>query len=177
IKIENEECEVVAIASNLFMGRRNRERVGFVQFDWGMTIYQKGGYEKIFPVFWVKTNEKVKTLMRKLEGAFLVNLPSYMLEGNSVEDLAMRNALKVSSIFSLGLGLFIIFHSFTLSVVERVREIGLMHAIGLTKRYISIVLLTEALIIGVIGAICGVLSGLVLAKIMAHFGISTVGFA
>lgn len=177
IKIGKEDCEVVAITSNIFMGRRNKSRVGFVQFDWGMTLFQEGGCERIFPILWIKAHEDTKALKARLEGKFLVNLPSYALEGSSVEDLAMRNALKVSSIFSLGLGLFIIFHSFTLSVIERMREIGLMHAIGATKKQIGMVLLTEALIIGILGAVCGVFSGLVLAKLMARLHISTIGIA
>ena len=80
IKIGNEDCEVVAIASYLFMGSRNSSRVGFVQFDWGMTLHQKSGSEKIFPVVWIKANEQVKTLMHKLEGDFLVNLPYFQLD-------------------------------------------------------------------------------------------------
>ena len=52
-----------------------------------------------------------------------------------------------------------IVNTLALSVYERVREIGLLRAVGMTRRHIRTMVEQEALIIGVFGALLGVVLG------------------
>jgi putative ABC transport system permease protein len=53
------------------------------------------------------------------------------------------------------------------SLIERTREIGILKALGMKSRTVLYVFLTESIIIGLIGAVIGIISGWVLANAVA----------
>jgi len=55
------------------------------------------------------------------------------------------------------------------SLIERTREIGILKAIGMKSRTVLYIFLTESVIIGLIGAAIGVVSGWILANLVAIF--------
>jgi putative ABC transport system permease protein len=55
------------------------------------------------------------------------------------------------------------------SLIERTREIGILKALGMKSRTVLYIFLTESVIIGLIGAIIGILSGWALANAVALF--------
>lgn len=55
------------------------------------------------------------------------------------------------------------------SLIERTREIGILKAIGMKSRTVLYIFLTESVIIGLIGAVIGIVSGWVLANVVAMF--------
>jgi putative ABC transport system permease protein len=55
------------------------------------------------------------------------------------------------------------------SLIERTREIGILKALGMKSRTVLYIFLTESVIIGLIGAVIGIVSGLVLANVVALF--------
>ena len=57
------------------------------------------------------------------------------------------------------------------SVKERTKEIGILKAIGCTKRDILLEFLLEASFISIFGGIAGVLAGLGLTPILEHFSV------
>ncbi|MFT4109879.1 ABC transporter permease [Propionicimonas sp.] len=66
----------------------------------------------------------------------------------------------------------------TVSVMERAPEIGLLKAIGASNRAVVALILTETLVVGLIGGALGYLAGLGLAQVIgrAAFGVG-IGFA
>ncbi|MEU4891124.1 FtsX-like permease family protein [Streptomyces sp. NPDC044780] len=72
-------------------------------------------------------------------------------------------------------GIFLIVNTFSMLVAQRTREIGLMRAIGSSRRQINRSVLIEALLLGVVGSILGVFGGIGLAvglmKIMGSAGL------
>ncbi|MEU6931211.1 FtsX-like permease family protein [Streptomyces sp. NPDC046374] len=60
-------------------------------------------------------------------------------------------------------GIFLIVNTFSMLVAQRTREIGLMRAIGSSRRQINRSVLVEALLLGVVGSIAGVAAGVGLA--------------
>jgi putative ABC transport system permease protein len=60
---------------------------------------------------------------------------------------------------ALVIALLGIANTLALSVVERTREIGLLRAVGMTRRHVRQMVRREALIIAVFGALLGVLIG------------------
>jgi putative ABC transport system permease protein len=66
-------------------------------------------------------------------------------------------------------------NTLAIGVIERTREIGMLRAVGATRRQVRTVIVTEALILSAIGTAFGLLSGLYLAY-MAAETMSAVGF-
>lgn len=87
----------------------------------------------------------------------------------SVFDLLAAIAVVVA-----GLG---IVNTLTMNVLERVREIGVLRAAGMTRRQIWRMVVVEAGVIGLTGAVLGVLLGLAVAAFMLVLagGVSLVG--
>ncbi|MDT0310496.1 FtsX-like permease family protein [Streptomyces sp. DSM 44917] len=64
---------------------------------------------------------------------------------------------------SLLVGIFLIVNTFSMLVAQRTREIGLMRAIGANRRQINRSVLTEALLLGLLGSAAGFAAGIGLA--------------
>ncbi|MET9516720.1 FtsX-like permease family protein [Streptomyces sp. NPDC002994] len=71
-------------------------------------------------------------------------------------------------------GIFLIVNTFSMLVTQRTREIGLMRAIGSSRKQVNRGVLVEALLLGVVGSILGVGAGVGLAvglmKLMGSMG-------
>ncbi|MGA7408963.1 MAG: ABC transporter permease, partial [Bryobacteraceae bacterium] len=75
--------------------------------------------------------------------------------------------LNFSSAFALIVGMFIIYSSFSIAVTMRRKEIGILRALGATRRQIATLFLGESAIGGLIGSTLGVLIGFGAAGLMA----------
>jgi putative ABC transport system permease protein len=75
-------------------------------------------------------------------------------------------AFSVSSVFALGIGTFLIFNAFNVSVTRRRRDIGTLRALGATPRQVQALFLVEGLALGVLGGVLGLLVGTSLAQSM-----------
>jgi len=71
----------------------------------------------------------------------------------------LRTALLVFAGIALVVGGFQIFNTFSITVAQRVREFGLLRTLGASRRQILSAVLIEALAIGALGAILGLLAG------------------
>jgi putative ABC transport system permease protein len=58
-----------------------------------------------------------------------------------------------------------------MSVMERVREIGIMKSMGATRKDILLIFLTESAVIGFIGGLIGFIIGVIILSIAGEFGI------
>ncbi|WP_055698345.1 ABC transporter permease [Streptomyces silaceus] len=71
-------------------------------------------------------------------------------------------------------GIFLIINTFSMLVAQRTREIGLMRAIGSSRKQVNRSVLVEALLLGVFGSVLGVGAGIGLAvglmKLMSGMG-------
>jgi putative ABC transport system permease protein len=80
------------------------------------------------------------------------------------EALTRLRALLGIGVLALLVGIFIIYNSVSISVLERVREIGTLRAVGATRPQIFGVVLLEWSILGLLGSAAGLAIGMVLAK-------------
>ncbi|MFI6639282.1 ABC transporter permease [Streptomyces sp. NPDC050504] len=71
-------------------------------------------------------------------------------------------------------GIFLIVNTFSMLVAQRTREIGLMRAIGSSRKQVNRSVLVEALLLGIVGSVLGVAAGIGLAvglmKLMGSIG-------
>jgi putative ABC transport system permease protein len=75
----------------------------------------------------------------------------------------LRTFLLVFAYVSLVVGAFIIFNTFSITVAQRTREFGLLRTLGGSRRQIMQTVVYEGLLLGVVGAVLGLLGGLLLA--------------
>jgi putative ABC transport system permease protein len=61
---------------------------------------------------------------------------------------------------------FGIVNTLTMNVLEQTRELGLLRAVGMTRRQIRKMMLCQAVILGVMGAVLGVLAGITSAYVI-----------
>ncbi|MFF9188255.1 ABC transporter permease [Streptomyces rochei] len=73
-------------------------------------------------------------------------------------------------------GIFLIINTFSMLVAQRTREIGLMRAIGSSRRQVNRSVLVEALFLGIVGSVLGVAAGVGIAvglmKLMSAAGMN-----
>jgi len=72
--------------------------------------------------------------------------------------------LGVFAAVALIVGAFVIFNTFSITVSQRIREYGLLRTLGASRRQILASVFIEAALIGLFGALLGVLGGLLFAK-------------
>lgn len=72
--------------------------------------------------------------------------------------------LQALSLLALVVGTFLIYNTMTFSVVQRRAVLGRLRALGVTRREVFALVVGEALAVGVVGTVLGVLLGLVLAQ-------------
>ncbi|MFF2074526.1 ABC transporter permease [Kitasatospora sp. NPDC058162] len=72
---------------------------------------------------------------------------------------SMRTMLLVFAFISLFVGIFIIANTFTMLVAQRTKELALLRAIGASRKQVTRSVLIEALLIGTVSAVAGLLAG------------------
>jgi putative ABC transport system permease protein len=77
---------------------------------------------------------------------------------------AFMTNLTAMSLLALLVGIFLIYNSMGFAVLQRRRLIGVLRALGTTRRQIFFLILNEGLLLGLIGAILGVMFGIVLGE-------------
>ncbi len=71
--------------------------------------------------------------------------------------------LSTMSIVSLTAGAFVILNSIMMSLSERARNLAILRALGMTRRQLTQMILSEAIALGVVGTAVGILAGWALA--------------
>jgi putative ABC transport system permease protein len=72
--------------------------------------------------------------------------------------------LGVFAAVALIVGAFVIFNTFSITVSQRIREYGLLRTLGASRKQVLASVFVEAALIGLLGAVVGVLGGLLFAK-------------
>ncbi|MEF9883370.1 ABC transporter permease [Streptomyces sp. P9-A4] len=86
----------------------------------------------------------------------------------------MKYAMLGFAFVAFLVGIFLIVNTFSMLVAQRTREIGLMRAIGSSRKQVNRSVLVEALLLGLFGSVAGVAAGVGLAvglmKLMSAVG-------
>jgi putative ABC transport system permease protein len=78
----------------------------------------------------------------------------------------MKYAMLGFALLAAAVGVFLIFNTFSMLVTQRTREIGLMRAVGSSRKQVNRTVIAEALILGVVGSALGVGAGIGLAVLL-----------
>ncbi len=107
----------------------------------------------------------VQVKLEKVLGAgFQVEPPSSRAKQFESLSSVYGMLANITSLFALFIGMFLIYNSFAIAVTQRRSEIGILRALGATRRQIQILFLAESAVGGLVGAGLGVLLGILIAR-------------
>ncbi len=112
----------------------------------------------------VQPGTNIDALRKRIE-ADLPQLATVRTEsefGRVDRNLALISAANVGvSLLALVIGAIGVMNTMVMSVFERTREFGVLRAVGWTRRRVLALVLAEALVVGLTGAVIGVIAGVV----------------
>jgi putative ABC transport system permease protein len=103
-------------------------------------------------------------LSQRLGPGFQIEPPSGRGQQFEAMVAAYSMMVNISSLFALFIGMFIIYNSFAIAVTQRRAEIGVLRALGASRRQIRGLFLGESGITGLIGSVGGLAFGLLIAR-------------
>jgi putative ABC transport system permease protein len=94
----------------------------------------------------------------------------------ATRDLSAAFSLNLTamSLLALVVGTFLIYNAMTFAVVQRRTLLGILRALGVTRRELLVAVLGEALLLGLIGTLLGCLLGLWLGSGLVHLVTRTI---
>lgn len=104
---------------------------------------------------------------------------TFALEANPIERVQGAIADALARVFSVFDALAIvavivaalgIMNTLTMGVVERIREIGVLRAIGMTRRQVMRMVVVEAIILGIVGVVLGSVAGVGAGALLLQLG-------
>ncbi|MER6752137.1 MULTISPECIES: ABC transporter permease [Streptomyces] len=108
-----------------------------------------------------------KNVVTALGGDYKVQTAEETAEANQKDVEGFMNVMKYAMLGFAGIaflvGIFLIINTFSMLVAQRTREIGLMRAIGSSRKQVNRSVLVEALLLGIIGSVLGAGAGVGLA--------------
>jgi len=165
------ELEVVGL---LGPGNVGSLPVAVLPFETAAELY-RGTH--VQPTWWGRLRDGAvwQDVAQRLKAGYTVEKPKGAMIGERIDQKAFRKSLGVTSCLALLLGLFVIYNAFSMALVERVREIGLLRALGLTRGEIARAVLLEGFLLACGGVVIGAALSTLLVAAMQEFGITTLG--
>lgn len=109
-----------------------------------------------------------RELERALPADVTVDLPQ--TRTRQVENMvhAFELNLTALSFIALFVSMFMIFNAVAMSVLRWRREVGILRGLGVTRREVTALFLTEGLVLGMLGSAIGLILGTMLARVTLH---------
>ncbi|MFV0135416.1 ABC transporter permease [Streptomyces sp. HMX87] len=108
-----------------------------------------------------------QNVAQALDGTYKIQTAEETSDENRQDVGEFMNVIKYAMLGFAGIaflvGIFLIINTFSMLVAQRTREIGLMRAIGSSRRQVNRSVLVEALLLGVLGSALGVAAGVGIA--------------
>lgn len=135
--------------------------------------------DRFKPQFWGNIRLEradFQTVEAGLRQRFVPFQPTRALAGLAPEEAAFRNGVRFCGFLSLFLGLYIIFNTMSMSLVERVQQIGLLRALGVTNGQLLVVFLLEGLMLALGGAALALLLAWGIVRAFVVMDVTTLGW-
>ena len=100
-------------------------------------------------------------------GPYVLSSPADVAASLRSSTADFRSTTALIAAVALFVGAFLIFNTLSMTVSERVRELGLLRAAGATRRQLVAFVAVQAVVLGLLGGLVGLAVGFVLAELMA----------
>lgn len=117
---------------------------------------------------------KLKKILADYPQFTLVSGKSYFEENRQLFDATFAVLYLLLGVLTAP-SLIALLNTLAIGVIERTREIGMLRAIGATRRQVRSIVIVEALLLAALGTAFGLLAGLYLGYVMI-LGLSTGGY-
>ena len=120
----------------------------------------------------VKDGQSIDDVKGRIDDLYGKRYRLILIANTSIRDQALKlmdqafSMFDVMALISIVVGSLGIVNTLTMSVIERTREIGMLRAVGMTRMQIIRMVLAEAGLIGVIGGVLGIGTGVALARLL-----------
>lgn len=126
----------------------------------------------------ISDDQLKKDVVAGLGGEYKVLTAKESADANQKDVESFLSVMKYAMLGFAGIaflvGIFLIINTFSMLVAQRTREIGLMRAIGSSRKQVNRSVLIEALMLGVVGSLLGAVAGVGIAvglmKLMGQMG-------
>ncbi|MBN1667567.1 MAG: ABC transporter permease, partial [Anaerolineales bacterium] len=168
----NERLEIVGLLADQGVALLNGGVVAFAPLPVVQELFALG--DEVAEVS-LRTEAEISTAPKALQ-AFKEQLEAQLPQGSRAVYPAARGqlvsrmlatyqqGLSFFSMIAIFVGAFLIYNTFSMTIVERTREIGMLRAIGMSRRKVIGMVLAEALFLALIGSLIGLAAGVVLAR-------------
>lgn len=165
---------VAGVLAREKLGRRAQGEIAICDHDVALELFRDA---RIDTHYWIRRDPSVdlERLQSDLAASFAYDVGRSVVVGQAADERAFRNGVRMAGLLALVLGLYVIFHTLSMSLVERVREIGTLHALGASRTQVARIFLVEALALAGGGGVLGLAGGLGLARFLLVAGITTLG--
>lgn len=166
--------KVVGLIDDERLGRRAQNELVVADLSWLQELYEGAPLDARW---WVRHDPAVdlEQLRSSLARSFSYELNKNVLAGAAADERAFRNGVRMAGLFALVLGLYVIFHTLSLGLVERVREVAVLRALGGVKSQVGRAFFLEALGSTLVATALGLAGGLALARWLLQNGVTTLG--
>ena len=128
----------------------------------------------------VSDTQLKRNVTQALDGSYKIQTAKENADENRKDVGEFMDIIKYAMLGFAGIaflvGIFLIINTFSMLVAQRTREIGLMRAIGSSRRQVNRSVLVEALLLGFVGSVLGVGAGVGIAiglmKLMSMAGMN-----
>lgn len=164
------KLKVIGLMDKDGAGQTNNGAFGVIPIKTAQELFNRSGtYDQIDLVVDEKysTTAGLETIKADLQTAlgdrFAVVFPAS--QGKRMTQMLSNYQIGLNFLSGMALfvGAFLIYNAFSMTVVERTREFGMLRTVGMTRRQVTIQVLSEAIVLGVIGSGLGVGLGILLA--------------
>ncbi|MCU0313058.1 MAG: ABC transporter permease [Solirubrobacteraceae bacterium] len=161
--------EIVGIGSIAGVSSFGGAAIVELTLDEAVRMLGKPGYDQVIAA--ARPGVTPEALVRSLRADLPRTLNVRTGEGQADEQARetndslgfLRTALLAFAGIALFVGAFIIFNSFSITVQQRLRELGLLRTMGASRRQVLASVIAEGLLIGFAGSLLGLALGLALA--------------
>ncbi len=166
-----EEFEVVGLMAKEGAGQINNGTFGVIPLRVAQELFNRNGELDQVDIILkpgYKSKEKLDTAKLSLQNRLGEDaaVTTTAAQGERVNQ--MLSGFTIGLNFMAGMALFVggylIYNAFSMTVVERTREFGLLRTLGLTRRQVTWQVLTEAAVLGLGGSLVGAFLGIWLAR-------------
>ena len=166
-----EKLKVVGLMSKEGPGRLNNGNFGVLPILTAQKLaYKENEFDQIDLIAEEEFSDSddLESLREDLEAIFgedyTVTFPASQ-GGQTTQMLQnFQIGLNFLSAMALFVGAFLIYNAFSMSIVERTREFGMLRTVGMTRSQLIFQVITEAALIGFLGSLAGIGLGILISQ-------------
>lgn len=159
--------EIVGLMESEGVGRLSNGAVGVIPLPVAQDVFRRGRSIDQIDVVLARpiadSPERLEAMKVELENRLgrEVNVTFPASRGKLISQMlaTYQQGLGFFSVVALFVGAFLIYNAFSMTVIERTHEIGMLRALGTRRRQIWGLILIEAGLLGTIGSVVGLLTG------------------